>query len=168
MTESVMYEVPGVKLITQDKKNACWLASARMVLDWRAHFGGGLTSVRLDDTTMQIYRANDGLVNEQIIPLAKRMGLTPVPPQSPSVEGLLRWMKQFGPLWTNGVKHIVVIAGIRGDENSGYEVKVYDPWPGKGVTWRSLSGWYTGFDPNVKNNSSRDTGSDVQAVFLHA
>ena len=74
----------------------------------------------------------------------------------------------WGPLWTNGKRHIVVIAGLRGDETVGYEVKVYDPWPGNGVTWRSLDGWYTGFNPGPNGASSRDTGSDVEAVFLHA
>ena len=46
----------------------------------------------------------------------------------------------------------------------GKEVLVYDPSPvnvGK-KEWRSLSGWYVG-----GSSSSRDTGKDVEAVFLH-
>jgi hypothetical protein len=77
-------------------------------------------------------------------------------------------LKQYGPLWTNGKRHIVVIAGLRGSAAKGFEVKVYDPWPGVGVGWRSLSGWYAGFDPCAFNASSRDAGREVEAVFLHA
>jgi hypothetical protein len=165
------YEVPGVSLITQDKNMACWYASAMMVLGWaeqyRPRLGQNQCSA-VDLETMKIYKANNGLRNPQIIPLARRLGLAPIPPMSPSISGLTKWLQGYGPLWTNGTSHIVVIAGIRGSEGEGYDVKVYDPWPGNGVEWRSLSGWYTGFNPGNRAASSRDTGKDVEAVFLHA
>jgi hypothetical protein len=44
-------------------------------------------------------------------------------------------------------------------------VKVYDPWPpniGK-IEWRSLVTWYA-FGTSA---STRDTGRDVEAVFLY-
>jgi hypothetical protein len=66
---------------------------------------------------------------------------------------------QYGPLWVNGKTHIVVIAGIRPGE-----VLVYDPSPVNvgSIGWRTLAGWYVG---NAVD--SRDTGRDVEAVFLH-
>lgn len=168
--QSIHYEVPGVTLIVQDKNMACWFASAMMVLNWQEKLSGGSrrACTSIDEGTLRIYRANNGLQNSQIIPLARRLGLVPVPPMSPSIRGLLNWLMQYGPLWTNGKQHIVVIAGIRGNDQKGYEVKVYDPWPGNGVSWRTLAGWYTGFNPGGHAESSRDTGGDVEAVFLHA
>jgi len=167
---SVHYEVPDVTLIIQDKDMACWFASAMMVLNWKEkrRGTGSLVCQNIDQATLKLYKANQGLQNSQVIPLAKRLGLVAVPPQSPSIEGLLGWLKTYGPLWTNGKKHIVVIAGLRGDTKRGFDVKVYDPWPGIGIGWRSLAGWYTGFNPGGNAASSRDTGNDVEAVFLRA
>jgi ABC-type bacteriocin/lantibiotic exporter with double-glycine peptidase domain len=163
---SIYYEVPAVQLIVQDKNMACWYASAMMVLNWADDRRSICSNV--DDQTIKMYKANNGIQNPQVIPLAKRLGLAAVPPLCPSVDALLQWLKGYGPLWTNGKSHIVVIAGIRGDDKSGYDVKVYDPWPGNGISWRTLAGWYTGFDPGANGVSSRDTGNDVEAVFLHA
>lgn len=165
------YEVPGVQLIEQDKNMACWFASAMMVVNWAEYYRANPLRREcsvIDAQTLAMYKANNGIQNKQIIPLAKRLGLDYVPPLCPSATALLNWLQYYGPLWTNGTSHIVVIAGIRGDDLLGYEVKVYDPWPGNGIGWRSLSGWYAGFDPVQANVSSRDTSSDVEAVFLRA
>lgn len=164
------YEVSGVNLIVQDKNMACWYASAMMVLNWAEWnrpnpFRTQCSAV--DQRTIDLYKANNGIQNAQIIPLAKRLGLAYVPPMSPSVEGLQSWLQTYGPLWTNGKRHIVVIAGIKKDARQGWQVKVYDPWPGVGVEWRSLD-WYTGFNPGAHAHSSRDSGADVEAVFLRA
>jgi len=167
-SEAMHYEVHGVRLMVQDKNMACWFASAMMVLNWKETHRAGKACMMFDDQTIQLYKANNGLKNPQIIPLAKRLGLLPIAPQSPTINGLLGWLKSYGPLWTNGKQHIVVIAGIRGEPRRGYEVKVYDPWPGAGIGWRTLAGWYTGFSPGANAASSRDTGKDVEAVFLHA
>ena len=167
MSDSTLcYEVPGVELIVQDKTMACWYASAMMVVNW----ADGKRSIcsNVEDQTISIYKANTGIQNPQIIPLAKRLGLVPVPALCPTVDALFNWLGCYGPLWTNGVRHIVVIAGIRGDEGNGYDLKVYDPWPDNGISWRTLAGWYTGFNPGVYGASSRDTSNSVEAVFLHA
>jgi hypothetical protein len=87
---------------------------------------------------------------------------------SPTIDALRSWMLLYGPLWTNGKQHIVVIAGIRQTPAGAFEVKVYDPWPGNGIGWRTLAGWYTGFNPGAHGVSSRDTSAGVEAVFLHA
>jgi len=164
------YEVPGVTLIPQDMQMACWYASAMMLLNWRERFRPGPMPISqgIDALTLKLYKANDGIRNDQILPLAKRLGLVSVPPMSPTTEALKDWMRKFGPLWTNGKQHIVVIAGIRQATSGSYEVKVYDPWPSTGITWRTLSGWYTGFNPGAHGVSSRDTDDAVEAVFLHA
>lgn len=164
-------EVPGVHLITQDKNMACWYASAMMVLNWAEWnrpnpFRNQCTAV--DQQTIDLYKANNGIQNHQILPLAKRLGLAYVPPMSPTPDALLSWLRLYGPLWTNGLRHIVVIAGIKSLDRSQYELKVYDPGPGIGIEWRSLSAWYAGFGSGHRGESSRDPGHDVEAVFLRA
>lgn len=169
--DPLFYEVPGVQLIVQDMNMACWYASAMMLLNWIEKFRVSIFENQCtvaDQTTINLYKANNGVQNAQILPLAKRLGLVSVPPQTPTHEALKKWLVVYGPLWTNGTKHIVVIAGIRTGANGDVELKVFDPWPGQGVNWRSMYGWYEGFNSSTVDNATRDTGGDVQAVFLHA
>jgi hypothetical protein len=116
----------------------------------------------LDAQCALIRDGNTGVQNSQIVPMATRLGLKPVPPVSPTPQGLENWLRTYGPLWVNGKTHIVVIGGI---DTAKLMVKVYDPAPinvGR-VEWRSLTSWYAfGTSP-----STRDTGHDVHAVFLY-
>jgi papain like cysteine protease AvrRpt2 len=160
-----IYEVPGMTLIPQDFTMSCWYASALMLVQWREDQAQAslqwLVPPDLDAECQRIRDANSGLQNPQILPMAKRVGLQAVPPSSPSVEALQGWLRCYGPLWVNGKTHIVVIAGI---DTEALTVKVYDPSPVKQgrIEWRSLSSWYAfGTSP-----STRDTGADVEAVFL--
>ena len=162
-----------LNLSARIKTYSCWFASAMMVLNWKERFrpGTGNTSQAIDQTTIDLYNQADttGIINPQIIPLAKRLGLVPVPAQSPTIDGLTGWLRSYGPLWTNGTTHIVVIAGIRSLSKNNYQVKVYDPAPSMpGIQWRSLTGWYAGFNPSKRDAATRDTGDDVETVFLHA
>ncbi len=157
------YTVAGMKLIPQTMKMSCWYASAEMLIEWRRNktlmCEKDIVDPAYDDPSVKLCKANDGILNSQILDLAKRLGLKPVPPISPTEATLESWLKLYGPLWVNGKKHIVVIAGIKPKE-----VLVYDPAPintGR-IEWRSLSEWYVG-----SNASSRDASADVKAVFLH-
>ncbi len=158
-----MYTVSGMKLIPQTMTMSCWYASAQMLITWRREklqaCEEGILDPSEDDASAKIRDSNSGIANPQILALAHRLGLRSVPPVSPSEDGLESWLKLYGPLWVNGKTHIVVIAGHRPGE-----VLVYDPAPvsvGK-IEWRTLAGWYVG-----GSVSSRDTGNDVEAVFLH-
>ncbi len=160
------YEVPGMTLIPQQMTMSCWYASAQMLIQWKQdqlqQSLMGLIPPELDVQCSKIRDGNGGIKNPQILPMAKRLGLAPVPPMSPLPSTIEDWLIKYGPLWVNGKTHIVVIAGI--DTGSG-EVKVYDPSPvGQGrIEWRSLTTWYAfGTSP-----STRDTGGDVEAVFLY-
>jgi len=160
------YEVPGMTLIPQKLTMSCWYASAQMLIQWRQDQAqqslGWLVPPDLDAQCVAIRDGNAGLQNPQIVPMAKRLGLKAVPPLSPTPETLEQWLQRYGPLWVNGKTHIVVIAGIN---TAGLTVKVYDPGPvnvGR-IEWRSLETWYA-FGTSV---SSRDTGSDVETVFLY-
>lgn len=163
------YEVPGMQLIPQADGGSCWYASARMLIAWRSAKAqaslANLVPPELDLECMRLRDVGQGIQNSQIIAMAKRLGLRPIPPMSPTPAAIAGWLKQYGPLWVNGSTHIVVIAGIMGSQ-----VKVYDPGPvGVGrVDWRSLETWYAGgVNPAGQGNSTRDTDRDVQAVFLY-
>lgn len=158
-----MYVVPGMTLIPQTKDMSCWYASAQMVIAWRRDWKQsceiGILDPSEDFLSESLKAADTGITNDQIVGFAVRLGLEPVPPMSPS-EGLVEsWLRSYGPLWVNGVRHITVIAGIKAGS-----VYVYDPAPkniGK-IEWRSIDKWYVG-----DTWSGRDTSRDVQAVFLH-
>ncbi|RUQ33014.1 MAG: hypothetical protein EKK68_04625 [Candidatus Competibacteraceae bacterium] len=160
------YEVSGMTLIPQTLTMSCWYASAQMLIRWKTDQKqmslANLVPPELDAASQKIRDANTGIQNSDILIMAKRLGLRAVPPMSPSPAALLQWLRQYGPLWVNGKTHIVVIAGI---DDALKKVKVYDPGPvnvGK-IEWRSLQDWYVGGG----SVSSRDTGKDVEAVFLY-
>jgi len=140
-----MYEVPGMKLIPQKKDNSCWYASAQMLISWKQNKRmlsiPGLVPPDLDAQCRAIRAADSGILNPQIMTMAKRLGLVAVPPMSPTLSLIENWLRQYGPLWVNGKTHIVVMAGI-----NGAKVKIYDPAPrNKGsIGWRSITTWYSG------------------------
>lgn len=157
------YSVPGMKLISQTLEMSCWYASAQMLIQWRRNrrqlCEPNLVDPSEDWLSASLRDSNKGIVNTQIIEFAKRLGLMAVPPMSPTEAAIESWLRTYGPLWTNGKSHIVVLAGIEPGK-----VLVYDPAPINlgAVEWRSLAGWYVG-----NSSSSRDTASDVRTVFLH-
>jgi hypothetical protein len=165
----VAYTVQNMTLIPQGKAMSCWYASAQMLIKWKEESSqqslANLLSPEMDTECQKIRDADNGIANSQILSMAKRLGLKSIPPQSPTPEALETWFQTYGPLWVNGKNHIVVIAGIRNSGAAGYELKVYDPLPvnvGK-IEWRSLANWYA----SGGSISTRDTASDVQAVFLY-
>ena len=165
----MLYIVPGMKLIPQRLRMSCWYASARMLINWRQNRAQasifGLVPPELDAKCKEIRDDNRGINNTKIISMAQRIGLKVIPPMTPTADQIYDWLKEYGPLWVNGHKHIVVIAGIRWLPILGWELQVYDPAPrnvGR-VEWRSLDNWYK----YGSSNSTRDTTKWVQLSFLH-
>lgn len=161
------YVVPGMKLIPQDKTMSCWFASGQMLIEWyngrtlqchARHPDPGLVK-----KWSKVYDKNTGITNADILAFASDLGFEAVPPMSPTIEALKRWLEDYGPLWVNGVAHITVIAGIR-ENNGSMEVLVYDPaMPSKRHgEWRDLRKWYV-----LDSHSGRDTSDKVETVFLH-
>ena len=153
-----MYHVPNMVLIPQDNNNACWYASARMVVEWRRN-ADQLSSSRLRSPEQvpqfaAVHAANDGLQWAQMREFARQLGLRPLPLVSPSSDLLQRWFMWYGPVWTDGVPvdatgaivgrgHVVVLAGVRTTTSGGenFQILVYDPWPPNvgDVRWRPAS-----------------------------
>ena len=170
------YEVPGMKLISQDKTMSCWYASAQMIIYWQMdrcqQSFMDLIPPDLDATCRTIRDTNNGINNPNILLMAKRLGLEQEPPATPSTNLLETLLRVHGPLWVNGDVHIVVIAGIDGDM-----VKVYDPWPpNRGrVEWRSLSSWlfrdvavtYTVQRGDTLSKIGRLHGVDWNDIYQH-
>jgi papain like cysteine protease AvrRpt2/LysM domain-containing protein len=126
------YVVPGMKLIPQTMSMSCWYASARMLIWWRRHrvrqTEPDIMDPREDRVSQHLRSKDEGIGDDQLVAFAQRLGLTLVPPQSPSTVAILEWLRSYGPLWVVGVSHIVVIAGIRSGPPTGRtEVLVYDP-----------------------------------------
>ncbi len=160
------YAVPGYLHIAQDQTMSCWFASAQMLIQWKRRRTGSTDSRHPDPSESpkwsKLYTDNTGITNGRIREFARDMGFNHVPPMSPTPEAILLWLRSFGPLWVNGVKHITVIAGTRGPrENS--EVLVLDPARAmeRNGSWRNLRDWYV-----LDKHSGRDTGGGVEAVFL--
>lgn len=161
------YIVQGMTLIPQKLSDSCWYASAQMLINWkqeqRQQSIATLVPPELDAECVKIRDDNKGILNPQILKMAKRIGLKGVPPMSPTPDAIQDWLKMYGPLWVNGISHIVVIAGIMNFPSFGYYLLIYDPSPVNvgNISWRSLS-WYVG-----SNVDSRDTSSSVETVFLY-
>ncbi len=163
------YIVPNMKLIPQALNMSCWYASAQMIIKWkeeqRQQSFARLISPEFDKECQNLRDADGGIQNPQILKMAERLGLRHVPPMSPTPETLESWLVQYGPLWVNGKTHIVVIAGIMWLPIVEHQVLVYDPGPVNvgSVSWRDLTDWYA----MGSSVSTRDTGKDVEAVFLY-
>lgn len=135
------YSIANVPLIPQTQDKACWYASAQMLIEWRrmrtqmceiAH--PYPSQVPLLEAT---FAANHGLPFGRTIELAKDLGLTPVPPMTPTPVTLESLLRANGPLWFAGLfpsGHAVVITGI----TAGH-IQINDPWPPNVGQRRSLS-----------------------------
>jgi hypothetical protein len=152
-----MYEVPNMQLIPQDRTNACWYASALMVLEWSrsgelmSHPADSLIDPATHPGIAAIHRGNNGLLWSAMKRIALRLGMREMPLASPSANEIERWFRTYGPVWTDGVPvdnsgravgsgHVVVLAGIRPSALAGesLELKIYDPWPPNvgNLSWR--------------------------------
>jgi hypothetical protein len=130
------FQIADVPLIPQTQTWACWYASAQMLITWRRNRTLQTERAHPDPSEVPllqgIFAANHGLSLNQIVVLARQLGLTPVPPMTPSPSALSSWLADCGPLWFAGLfpagharsGHAVVITGT--DDTS---VSINDPWP---------------------------------------
>lgn len=161
-----MYIVPYVPLIPQSRSMACWYAAAQMVIQWKRELNLATLADHPDpsqvDELTRLYDANGGLPYSHVPRLAALLGLRAIAPLCVSAEQIETWLRLYGPLWTHGAQHIVVIAGASG---RGDKIFVHDPWPpnvGR-KEWRSYSEWFVrGHHPD-----SLATTPDVRSSFMH-
>jgi hypothetical protein len=123
--------IEDVPLIPQTNDMACWYASAQMLIAWRRNRTRMKEKAHPDPSQVPQLAArvaaNHGLPFSQTIEMARLLGLTPVPPMTPSPDAIAIWLAQYGPLWFAGLfpsGHAVVITGI--DQT---QIAINDPWP---------------------------------------
>jgi hypothetical protein len=120
----------------QTQTMACWYASAQMLIAWRRNRTKMTERTHPDPSEVpglqSTYAANTGLPAADFVALARQLGLTPVPPMTPTLDSLSSWLRSYGPLWFAGLfpagsarsNHVVVVTGI--DDTALY---INDPWP---------------------------------------
>jgi hypothetical protein len=148
----MIYEVPSLQLIPQDRSMACWYASAQMVIQWR-RTRTLLCEIKHPDPSevpsyMQMHVNNDGIPWASIRKFARDLGLVPLPLMSPTSEALLGWLRLYGPIWADGMKfithagreqaygHVVVIGGI---STSPDRILIFDPEHGGSRRWMPMT-----------------------------
>ncbi len=121
-----------VWLVPQSKTMACWYASAIMVRYWKRNLQQMCQAGEPDPSQVpehiRIFRGNNGLPIPRTKQFARELGLQWAPRHFQSLGPLFiqDLLKQYGPLWTGGREHVVVITGISRDGSTLY---VNDPWP---------------------------------------
>jgi len=99
-----MYEVPDMQLIPQDGSNACWYASALMVLQWSRRGermslpGASLINPAAHPSIDSTHQVNDGLHWAQMRSFARQLGLREMPLATPSPQEFERWFREYGPV----------------------------------------------------------------------
>lgn len=144
--------VPGLTLLPQDKTNACWYFSARMVHKWaRANQKEKVkdpATVKTDRLDLQgLYESNAGYATSTCIELSSCLGLTVQAKKKRGYEEFKALLAK-GPIWAAGAKggadgayHVTVIGGVA---DTG--LLMFDPLPlnrGQKV-WRTWD-WLDGF-----------------------
>jgi ABC-type bacteriocin/lantibiotic exporter with double-glycine peptidase domain len=160
-----MYKVPGIHLIPQKKNMACWYASAQMLIQWKRHRINATLANHPDPSQSSVTHlwevGNSGVTNPQIVELAQILGLRIIPPMTPTLGYIRKLLETYGPLWTTGKTHIIVIGGV--DEHNA-KLLIFDPWPPhKGrIEWRRFTHYVNG-----TGSDTQDKAADVQAIFLY-
>lgn len=123
---AVDYAIPGVfGPLAQPSGKSCWATVFTMLMSWRRQ-----QSLSIEDALaavgqkwVDIYRADTGLAGEDKPAFLAAAGLVAEPPQSWSVEGWERLLRDYGPIWVTTDEapgeswaiHARVITAIRGD-----------------------------------------------------
>lgn len=140
---AVDYTVPGTfGALAQPSGNACWATVFTMLVSWRRQQSLAIETAlgTVGQSWVDMYRADTGLPGSQKAAFLTAAGLVAEPPQSFSVEGWERMLRNYGPLWVTTDEapgaawaiHARVITAIRGDgtaENTFFTI--VDPGGGR-------------------------------------
>jgi hypothetical protein len=144
--------VPNLTLLPQDKTNACWYFSAKMVHQWASSHGKPTVkdpaSVKTDRLNLQgLYESNAGYATSTCIELSASLGLTALPKSKRGFDAFKALLAK-GPIFAAGAKggadgsfHVVVIGGVA---DTG--LLIFDPLPMRigAKVWRTWD-WMDGF-----------------------
>ena len=135
---AINYQVPGVvPPIRQPDFASCWATVATMMFSWENHASFSIEHVM--DSVGGSYRSKfdtrAGLSAGDKPDFLTRMALRSEAPQSYSIQGWERLLKQYGPLWVTTKEssagftvHARIVTGVRGDGSiDGTSFTIVDP-----------------------------------------
>ncbi|GMX61159.1 hypothetical protein Elgi_74820 [Paenibacillus elgii] len=139
---SFEYNVRGiVPVIAQPSKNKCWAAVTTMMLSWRdeASYSIEQAMTQAGNTFKTKYLNNETLKGSEKGSLLSAVGLVAEPPMNYSVDGMLRLLVRYGPLWVTTREnpsepfsvHARIVTGMFGDGTpTGTSLRIIDPASG--------------------------------------
>ena len=140
---AVNYTVPGVfGPLAQADTMACWATVFTMMMSWRRQQSMSIETAlgAVGQKWVDIYRKNTGLSGSDKPDFISAAGLVAEPPQSYSVEGWERLLRNYGPIWVTTDEilgkawaiHARVITAISGDGTpEGTFFTIVDPAGGR-------------------------------------
>jgi len=141
----------NVWLVPQKKQWACWFAAGMMVRFWKRNLQQMSVSSELlpSEIPQALVRhmADTGLSYVATKQYAIRMGLKWASRRNVTLAPsfIHELLKQHGPLWTGGLRHVVVITGISQD---GSKLFINDPAPvNRGSKYTRDMLWLNNFLP---------------------
>jgi papain like cysteine protease AvrRpt2/N-acetylmuramoyl-L-alanine amidase-like protein len=162
---------PDVELVPQPTSMSCWAAAAAMVVGWRDRVSINPAEIARGIGPWVRYEAlRTGLFAEDTDELATAWKLSPLPPQSYSVDGFRQVLESHGPLWV-GVAvpsgHAICVYGMYGDGTpEGTKVRILDPWPpGRGER-AELS--FADFENEYESRITTDAADNVNIQIIAA
>jgi N-acetyl-anhydromuramyl-L-alanine amidase AmpD len=162
---------PDVELVPQPTGMSCWAAAAAMVVGWRDRVSINPVEIARGVGHWINYEAlNTGLFAKDTDELALAWKLSPLPPQSYSVDGFRQVLESHGPLWV-GVAvpsgHAVCVYGMYGDGTpQGTRVRILDPWPPNRGERAELS--FADFENEYESRITTDAAGDVNIQIIAA
>jgi hypothetical protein len=168
----VDYRVPGVvPPIAQPTSMTCWATVTAIMFGWRHQRSDPIENVlrEIGPGWLARFRGNQGLRAADKEPFLTAAGMTWLEPQSLSVEGWERLLRDNGPLWVTTDEqagpgfaiHARVMAGIHGDGTpAGTSVDIVDPAGGREYSER-LSTFLRKFEEEAAS------GGDLRIQIVH-
>ena len=175
--DSVSYKVPGiVNPIRQPSSLVCWATVTTMMISWKRQQSlsietaiGGIGAFYLNK-----YKNNQWLTADEKIPFLKTAGLLFEYPESLSIGGWERLLKNNGPIWITTAEgtdakfgiHARIMTAINGDGTSdGTTITVVDPANGTSYP-EKFSDFLLKFEREVRVSSAWD--GRIQIVYWPA
>ncbi|HLO60189.1 MAG TPA: papain-like cysteine protease family protein [Bacteroidales bacterium] len=175
--DAVFYRVPGiVSPIRQPSSMVCWATVTTMMISWKRQQSlsietavGGIGAYYLSK-----YKNNQGLTSEEKIPFLNAAGFLFEYPQSLSIGGWERLLKNNGPIWITTAEgsdanfgiHARILTAINGDGTAdGTTITVVDPASGTAYN-EKFSDFLVKFEREVRVSSAWD--GRIQIVYWPA
>jgi hypothetical protein len=124
------YEVDYVKYFSQEEETTCWEAAYKMMLYYKNKAESNVLFLPNREKMRE-----RGILDSEFVRCRNNLGLC-----SSSFTGFLSRedirskLIMYGPIWVCGrycaskYKHIVVLIGVRGSDDSSAQVCINDPW----------------------------------------